>query len=296
MNVQTPEAGKYVVAVSGGVDSMVLLDILHREPGLELIVAHYDHGIRPDSYEDRQLVQKTAQDYGLPFEYEEGKLGTNASEAVARAKRYDFLRRVQEKHQARAIITAHHQDDMLETAILNMLRGTGRKGLSSLASRQGVIRPLLKSTKQEIYDYAKSHQIEWREDITNSDERYLRNYIRHQIMPRLSAGNRQELLNLLESTAELNINIDQILEGQIKQADTLNRYWFIMLPFNVSCEVMAAWLRQNNITSFDRPLIERLTVVAKTKSASKIAPINARWQMRSGKQDIRLEEINKIRV
>lgn len=296
MKVQTLEAGKYVVAVSGGVDSMVVLDVLCRQSQLELVVAHYDHGIRTDSYKDRKLVQKTAKDYGLVFEYEEGKMAPNASEATARAKRYDFLRRVQEKHQARAIITAHQQDDKLETAILNMIRGTGRKGLSSLSSRKDVVRPLLKSTKQEIYDYAQKNKIEWREDTTNSDERYLRNYIRLQIMPRFTTQSRQKMLDLLESTADLNKSIDKILEQEIKKNDTLARYWFTMLPYNVSCEAMAAWLRQNNIISFDRPLIERLTVAAKTKPAGKTIPINASWQLQITKREARLQEITKSRV
>jgi tRNA(Ile)-lysidine synthase len=295
MNVQMPEAGKYVVAVSGGVDSMVLLDVLRHQPELDLIVVHYDHGIRADSYKDRKLVQNAAHDYGLIFEYEEGKLDPNTSEAAARDKRYDFLRRMQAKYRATAIITAHHQDDMLETVILNMLRGTGRKGLSSLASRPGLLRPLLQSTKPEIYDYARQNNIQWREDSTNSDERYLRNYIRHQIAPKLG-DKRQELLSLLQSANVLNQNIDQILQSEIKQSDQLQRKWFIMLPYNVSCEVVAAWLRQNDINGFDRPLIERLTVVAKTKPAGKIAPINAKWQMQISKQGLHLQEISKSRV
>src|SRR5690606_5271626 len=101
--------GKYVVAVSGGVDSMVLLDLLRQKPKLELIVAHFDHGIRPDSAEDRKLVQRVAKHYDLPFVYAEGKLGPKASEALAREARYAFLRRVQAEQGAEAIITAHHQ-------------------------------------------------------------------------------------------------------------------------------------------------------------------------------------------
>src|SRR5215471_4228206 len=92
------EPGKYVVAVSGGVDSMVLLDVLKDVPGLQLVVAHYDHGMRGDSGQDRQLVQEAAAHYGLPFAYEEGKLGVRTSEAAARDARYQFLRRVREAH------------------------------------------------------------------------------------------------------------------------------------------------------------------------------------------------------
>src|SRR5688572_27728765 len=126
--------GKYIVAVSGGVDSMVLLHLLSQHSQSELIVAHFDHGIRPDSAEDRKLVEKTAKKYGLEFVYREGELGPGASEAEAREARYGFLQIIKVKHNAKAIVTAHHQDDMLETAIINMLRGTGRKGLSSLVS------------------------------------------------------------------------------------------------------------------------------------------------------------------
>src|SRR6185369_2891937 len=115
--------GKYVVAVSGGVDSMVLLELLRQKPKLELIVAHFDHGIRPESGEDRKLVQRIAKHYELPFVYVEGHLGASASEALAREARYAFLRKVQAEQGAEAIITAHHQDDMLETAIMDLMRG-----------------------------------------------------------------------------------------------------------------------------------------------------------------------------
>src|SRR5689334_19288064 len=121
------QPGKYVLAVSGGVDSMVLLHALQGRPGVKLVVAHYDHGIRPDSHEDRHLVQVVAAQHGLPFEYEEDWLGWGTSEETAREARYNFLERTRQRHKSDAIITAHHQDDVLETAIINLLRGTGRK-------------------------------------------------------------------------------------------------------------------------------------------------------------------------
>ena len=90
MKVQL-EPGKYVVAVSGGVDSMSLLHALKDLPDVELVVAHFDHGIRPDSAQDRELVQKIADEYGLSFEYTQGHLGKDASEEQARKARYEFL-------------------------------------------------------------------------------------------------------------------------------------------------------------------------------------------------------------
>ena len=114
------QPGTYVVAVSGGVDSMVLLDLLAKQPDIKLIVAHYDHGIRSDSKLDRELVASSAKKYKIPFVYESGNLGPGTSENQARIARYNFLRKVQKESKADAIVTAHHQDDALETAILNI--------------------------------------------------------------------------------------------------------------------------------------------------------------------------------
>src|ERR1039458_1834138 len=153
------ERGRYIVAVSGGVDSVALLDIMSRQPELDLIVAHFDDGIRTDSAKDRIFVGDLATKYGYLFEFEEGKMGSSTSEAEARLARYDFLERARNKHQAAAIVTAHHQDDVIETAILNLYRGTGRRGLSSLGSTDLIKRPLLAISKQELIDYAKSRNL-----------------------------------------------------------------------------------------------------------------------------------------
>ncbi|HEX5743899.1 MAG TPA: tRNA lysidine(34) synthetase TilS, partial [Candidatus Saccharimonadales bacterium] len=192
MEVTLPK-GKYVLAVSGGVDSVSLLHALKDRPGVELAVAHYDHGIRPDSTKDRRFVQKLADAHGLRFIYEEGGLGPGASEAEAREARYGFLERARQQYRARAIVTAHHRDDVLETAVINLMRGSGRKGLTALASRQDMERPLLDVSKEEIIAYAKEHGLEWSDDPTNLDTDYLRNYVRHKVLPRFSRAERDRL-------------------------------------------------------------------------------------------------------
>src|SRR4051812_6590366 len=111
MEVSMP-AGRYVLAVSGGVDSMVLLHILSTTDEVELIVAHFNHGIRQDSDKDEELVKDAAKQYGLQIEIANGKLGPTASEEQARTARYKFLNSIQKKYKAVAIITAHHEDDL----------------------------------------------------------------------------------------------------------------------------------------------------------------------------------------
>jgi tRNA(Ile)-lysidine synthase len=285
MNVQL-DPGKYVVAVSGGVDSMVLLDVLRQLPGVTLVVAHFDHGIRPDSAKDRQLVEVTANQHGLPFIYEAGHLGASASEATAREARYAFLHKVKEAQHAQAIVTAHHQDDVLETAVLNLLRGTGRKGLSSLRSTNDMVRPLLHLTKQALLDYATTHHITWHEDSTNQDQRYLRNYVRHTLLPGLGEPAKAQLLQHIANVRELNDELDHLLMNALHtQAapDTLDRHWFIMLPHAVACEVMAAWLRNNQIRSFDKKLINQLVIAAKVALPGKSKDITGRFVLRIGK-------------
>lgn len=262
MNIDMPP-GKYVVAVSGGVDSVVLLDLLAHQD-LSLVVAHFDHGIREDSGEDRQFVGELAKSYGLPFEYAEGKLGTGTSEEVARAARYDFLRDVQRKHDAKAIVTAHHQDDVLETAILNLLRGTGRKGLTALASGEELVRPLLNYTKDDIRTYAEAHGLKWHEDSTNQSTAYLRNYIRLELLPRFGEDDKTKLLYLIKNSRSINDELDAALAALLPEDEMLDRAKFIQLPHALARELMAAWLRRQNIREFDRKTIERLVVGAKT--------------------------------
>lgn len=294
MNISL-QPGCYVVAVSGGVDSMVLLDLLHKQPQLRLVVAHFDHGIRQESAEDRALAQQTAQQLGLPFVYDEGRLGADASEAAARKARYEFLHAVRVGSNADAIVTAHHQDDMLETAIINMVRGTGRRGLSSLDSRDRVLRPLLKYSKKQIREYATDQGLTWHEDKTNQDEKYLRNYVRKNILNKLSISEQQDLLRHIETAKTLNEEIDSLLATQLhiqSKQNQIDRRWFVQLPHNVAAEVMAAWLRQNDLP-FNRRRIHDLVVAAKTYTPGKRADITKNVQMRVSARMLALEGLDR---
>lgn len=258
------EPGKYVLAVSGGVDSMVLLGLATKQEDVELVVAHFDHGIRDDSKKDLDFVASKSEELGLKFVSGNGHLGPKASEATARKVRYEFLNKVKSKHGANAILTAHHRDDALETAVINLLRGSGRKGLSSLKSTDELKRPLLDYAKKQIAEYAKNQGIKWREDPTNLDTSYLRNYVRHKIVPKLNQQQKDQLLNLIDSQAKAN----QILEGLIKELLQLDRKVLIALPHNLAKEVIAELLRSRKI-AFDSKLLEKSVVFAKTAKPGK---------------------------
>lgn len=276
MNIDI-EPGTYVVAVSGGVDSMVLLDLLSKSQASKLVVAHFDHGIREDSAQDRQLVQAAAEKYNLRFVFKEGQLGADASEANAREARYKFLKSVVKDTSAKALFTAHHQDDMLETAVINMLRGTGRRGLTSLKDLPEIKRPMLEYTKKEILDYARKHKIIWREDSTNQDTSYLRNYVRHKILPKFSAAQKADLLKHIDKLSELNLEIDEIIEAMVRQQDEIDRQWFISLDHKVARDVMASWLRSKNIKDLDSKRIELLVRAAKTYQTNKKIDVDKRY-------------------
>lgn len=279
MNIDRLEPGIYVAAVSGGVDSVTLLHVLQQRPDLKLIVAHFDHGIREASIDDRKFVHKLAKDYKLPFIYDEGKLGLQASEAKARSARYNFLNRVSKASNAKAIVTAHHQDDVIETAIINLIRGTGRKGLTALDSQPSIVRPLINQSKVDILAYARNQNLEWRDDDTNQNDRYLRNYIRRHVLSRFDSQSRQILIEIIENLKSNNQEIDLIITEELNKNsinNVIDRQWFTLLPHNISLEVMATWLRSNNIRNFDRRSLDRLVVAAKTGRA------NAKFDILSG--------------
>ena len=290
------EPGRYVVAVSGGVDSCVLLDLLMESKRYELIVAHFEHGIRPDSAEDAHFVEQLARQYRLPFFSEAGHLGAAASEATARMARYDFLYRVMAAQCANALITAHHQDDVLETAIINLFRGSGRKGLTALHDTAEVRRPLLGYSKQQLLEHARTHQLTWREDSTNQDTKYLRNYIRLRVLPRFSDKDKQALLAIIERQQALNGNIDAQLAGLPGwqfDGHSIERGWFNRLPHAIAKEVMAAWLRANGLREFDRRTLERIVVAGKVTRPGKQIDILHRVRLNVEKDRLALNGLER---
>ena len=241
---------KYIVAVSGGVDSMVLLDMMVRAGAGELIVAHFDHGIRADSRLDAALVRGAAERYGLPFETRREELGSKASEALARERRYLFLRQLAEKHNAQ-LVTAHHLDDLVETVAINMTRGTGWRGLAALDS--DVTRPLIDMEKTALIDYAVKRNIPWREDSTNASGAYLRNRLRHRT-PSLPADAKRELRALHAHQKALKREIQAEVQHLIGEGPWYSRYFFTHVQTPVALEC----LRELTRGKLTRPQLARL--------------------------------------
>lgn len=278
---------KYVVAVSGGVDSVVLLHMLasRKSENVSYIVAHFDHGIRPDSAEDYVFVESLAKQYGYFFEGTHANLGEKTSEAQAREARYEYLREIAKKHKAEKIITAHHQDDVLETMIINIVRGTSPRGLAPMQGQHDVLRPLIHKQKTELLTYAKEHNLQWREDSTNTDERFLRNYIRLNVMPLLETR-RRDLLHINSNIEKLYHDIDLRIANVLYGQHVLSRTKFIYFPYRVQLEITRAWLVQKGIRELDRKIIDRVTLAIKTLPIGKKIDIDSHHWLVSEKQNV----------
>ncbi len=281
----------YILAISGGVDSVVLLHKLMavRPSWVDYVVAHVDHGIRPDSQEDARLVRSLATEYGVPYEECNLSLGANTSEDVARKARYNFLFELKKRYKAEAIVTAHHQDDVLETMVMNILRGTGPRGLVGF-SRKGIVRPLLQTPKKELLAYAEKHGLTWREDTTNSDVTYLRNYVRLHIMPKIEPK-REELLALRNKVEGFYTEIDVLSKALLVQStkkQELVRSRFVVLPLVVQHELLATWLRLYHVP-FDKQLIKRATLAMKVLAPGKQCVLGPQTSLEMQKKSIVLK-------
>ena len=190
-----------LVAVSGGLDSMVLLDLLRRSAGVlraELSAAHFDHAMRPNSSADARFVAQTCARWDVPL-VEARSDHPLHTEAQAREARYAFLAEAMARTGAHRIATAHHADDQIETVLLRLLRGAGLRGLSGIPVRRGpIIRPLLRFRKAELEAYAELHRIEFRDDETNATGRFARNRIRHALIPAIRSVYPQSSSEILQ--------------------------------------------------------------------------------------------------
>lgn len=300
LDVKLPK-GKYVVAVSGGVDSMALLDILRRQKGLELVVAHVNHGIRPDAGEDEKLVHRYAMSHNIKFVSKAINLGPGASEEAARNARYAFLRQCRRRFKADFIVTAQHQDDLIETAVINLLRGTGWRGLAPFVATADVLRPLVDYQKSELINYATRNNVPWREDSTNLDTKYLRNYVRRDLLPRLekqTPGFTNKLLRLVRNQQDLRRKIEQSLDELLQYGSgnpaNIARHLLIMSPNDIAYELLQQACRRQTGASLTKPLAESALLFAKTGRPGKTMPLGAKNQLRLTARQLIVEPTRSV--
>ena len=238
---------KIVVAVSGGVDSVVLLDFLVRffrnkngQKWLEenLIVAHFDHGIRgKESQEDCEFVRRLAEKDRLKFEFEHGNLGENSSEEKARNARYIFLRKIAKRENA-IIFTAHHKNDLAETFAININRGGGWRSVACFDSPD-IERPFLRFSKLEILKMAKQQGLIWREDSTNFSQKYTRNRIRKTLD--FSEKDLEFIFKIWQRQIELRREIEKVTQGilfEIGDGQKFEREFFCTNSDEVCYEIL----------------------------------------------------------
>jgi tRNA(Ile)-lysidine synthase len=198
---------KILLTVSGGMDSVLMCELFHKAK-LNFGIAHCNFQLRAkESDEDELFVETLAEKYNVPFhsiKFETAafaKKNKLSIQVAARELRYQWFEEIREQYNYQYIATAHHQDDSIETFFINLIRGTGIAGLHGILPKQGtIIRPLLFTTRKEIEAYTKKHKLNYREDSSNASDKYVRNKIRHQLIPVL-----KELNPSFESAVNMSI-------------------------------------------------------------------------------------------
>jgi len=213
---------KLLIAISGGVDSVVLMHLLQLL-NFDVTLAHCNFQLRnKESDKDEEFVNNLGKKLNIEvfttkFDTEEfaseNKLST---QVAARNLRYTWFNELLEKHQFDYVVTAHHADDNLETFLINLTRGTGLEGLTGIPAINGkTVRPLLIFSRDEIVAYAKKNSIDWREDKSNASSKYLRNKIRHQIVPILKEINPSLIASFSKTTTFLQES-QQIIDDRVE--------------------------------------------------------------------------------
>ena len=203
---EIPNNSSVIIATSGGPDSMVLLTLLlavKKEKNLKLVCAHVNHKLRKESDDEAKMVKKYCEKENIIFEYMIIDKYKGNTENYARAKRYEFFDKLIKKYASPYLLTAHHGDDLTETIMMRLIRGSSLKGyagFSEITEKKGykIYRPLITKTKTELLNYAKENNIPYAIDQTNDSDNYTRNRIRKYILPTLKKENKNVHLKFLE--------------------------------------------------------------------------------------------------
>jgi tRNA(Ile)-lysidine synthetase-like protein len=232
---------RFLLAVSGGLDSMCLLEMARAcRPTLSIAVAHFNHATRgAESDEDALFVKDTCESGAIPFFSQTRQDLRRCDEASLRDDRLAFLESVARQNGYESILTAHHLDDQLETLLMRLIRGTGLEGLRGIPVRRGPwVRPLLSFSRAQLEEYAAAKKIAYRHDPSNESPAYFRNRVRNELVPIIRElsepfGGGQKFLERIQGLAEEVRDSEETLNDQSR---SLAAHLFCLTPF---------WLRLN---------------------------------------------------
>ena len=257
---------KLFLAVSGGLDSMVLVH-LFQQLNYEIVVLHCNFQLRGlESFEDQQFIQEYSNTNAIPFVFTQFDTEAFAADfkvsiqVAARELRYSWFYEQLAIQKGDFILTAHHADDNLETFLINLSRGTGLEGLIGIpAQNEKVIRPLLSFSRQQIEEYASVNKLKWREDSSNASDKYLRNKIRHHLVPLLKELNPnfissfEKTQSFLSEAQELVDDAAIMVYQQVAREEGEDIYFdlvrLLQLP-NYS-SYLYQWLKEFGFTAWD---------------------------------------------
>ncbi|UZN42736.1 tRNA lysidine(34) synthetase TilS [Lactobacillus sp. IBH004] len=239
-----------VVAVSGGPDSLALLDLLYQikeQYQFRLLAAHLDHQLRPDSFKEEKVISAYCQNKSIELineKWPQSLQPLGGVEAAARKYRYDFLVKIMRNYQGDYLLTAHHMDDLLENILLKFIRSGNPSEMNSLraiSEMQGMtlLRPLLNVTKADLLEYDKKHHIPYVIDQTNNEDDTLRNRLRHHVIPLLKKENKKIGQNALRFSKEVSL-LTSIVDERFAQFDQPKKF------LNVAYRLKTSALKQLN--------------------------------------------------
>ena len=276
-----------ILAVSGGIDSVVMLHYFREDK--QAIVAHFDHGIRPNSKADQDFVKRLADQYGLTFVTKSAKLGANASESDARVARYDFLNSVCKEYDGELYV-AHHRDDVYESIAINLLRGTGWRGLAPFRNAN-IKRPLLDWQKSDIYHYATDNNLSFRQDQSNTEDAYLRNRVRNALR-NLASIKKEQLYQLYLRQCELAEEIEKLIDDLLAVDDKyIDRNIFQQENDEVSLELLRELLHRYDISQ-TRPQLRRILAAVKEYQPGKKYPLGKDSFLQISKYHFSIKKVN----
>lgn len=282
-----PTSQRYLVGVSGGRDSVALLHWLLECGYRKLIVCHFDHRLRGrSSAADARFAARLAEACGLRFETAATDVGLLAAEkklsveTAGRLARYDFFARIAKRRRCRTIFLGHHADDLVETFLINLFRGSGGQGQRGILPvtmrvvggvKLTLVRPLLGVSRAEIDEYVAKHRLRYREDATNQQFDSLRNRVRHRIIPQLGKEFGRDIRTSVRRAALIAGEEDALLDSLVPPTGgRLAVKQLRQLAVALQRRAIASWLRAHSVADVGFEMVERVRLLLGTGGPAKV--------------------------